>query len=765
MAYEQLILLAPCHGLEDFPLYHTGDDAGCLLAGWTSLWHPEFIRSAKSLPRVERCDYPPEDLENALLLLPEPCEGELDPDLPDRAAAQNAKLIHVGTARGPAIREALKALAERAENGEVASKFDPEIVRDFLAFGFAFFQVEVLTQQMRYASSIDSGRIQRELKAAADAVLAGDISLSREKLTTCHDALTDERNHFYPVEVYLLDLTLLADSAPTLGASLSKQLELPVAQNLLASGQVIEQLAVQNADALQTIRSRLIDNTIGIAGGEYEETSLNLLSPDAAAEQLERGHAAYMEHLGEPAHSFARRKHGMYPSLASVIRHAGLKSALHMKYDEGKMPESHQGKTKWQLGNADLLDCYARAPLDASQHETFLNLPTLLSDTMDTDHVAVRMFVHWPGHATPWYGDLLRCARYGTALGRFVTVKEFFEEAADFSEHNSFSADDYVYSTLKQAAAGEDPNSVSRWPEYWRDYVSGSMEQGLEVMQKCHSFELFKPNDSSDLAHASRVAVLNPTSFPRRILLRTKHGKPASGSAVYASDTQSDNATATLVDVPAMGFANVSFSGGESVAGPDLAGELTLQNEFFQAAIDRETGGLRSLRDYKSRTTRLSQQVAFRITLPKTGQHWVDRQAPVAYSVMAADSVEITQNGKVFAEITATGRMLALNGELVGTFTQRYQITRGSRVLVVETDVTTDQELLLDDPWDSYYAFRFAFGDESAILRAGTRLQSHDVSRGRFEAPLFVDIDCANSTTTILSGGLAFSSSSTNIAT
>ena len=70
MAYEKLILLAPCHGLEDFPLYHTGEDAASLLACWTALWHPLLLRDAKGLPQVQRCDYPPEDLSESLLLLP-----------------------------------------------------------------------------------------------------------------------------------------------------------------------------------------------------------------------------------------------------------------------------------------------------------------------------------------------------------------------------------------------------------------------------------------------------------------------------------------------------------------------------------------------------------------------------------------------------------------------------------------------------------------------------------------------------------------------
>jgi|GEM_PF-4253131 len=745
MSFDKLILLAPCHGLEDFPLYHTGDDAGSLLACWTALWHPAFIKDASSLPRVERCDYPPEDIDNALLVVPAPCESELDPDLGERAERQNAKLIHGQLSRSEVIREGLSHL-------DVAKPdLDNELVRDFLAFGFAFFQVEVLTQQMRYGSSIEQSRVLRELKAAAEALFAADHETCREKLTACHDALADERNHYYPVEVYLLDLTMLAMSDATLGASLDRHLALNVAQNFLASGQVVERLAEKNEAAVNSLRGKLLNGTASIAGGEYEELQIQLHSFDSIVGQLEKGDKAYKQHLGEGAHCFARRKHGMFPSLPYALRRSGFQSALHLKFDEGKMPEASQGKTNWQVANEDVIECFARMPLDASLHETFLNLPASLSDTMDTDHVAARIFVHWPGHATPWYGDLLRCARYGTALGQFVTLREFFSESTSMGTRDSFSGDDYVYPTLMQSVANGDTFPISKWQEYWRREITQELEHGLATLHHCHDF-----GAALDKVTGSSVTVLNPTSFARRIKLQTDHDQ-ATGKTVYASAKQHDGSLATLVDVPAMGFATVQFAGESTLDGPDLAEELTLKNEFFQATIDRETGALRAIKDYKPRSmTRLSQQVAFRITLPKTGQPWVDRQAPTGYSVMAADSVETTHNGKVFAEIKATGRMLALNGEQLGTFIQRYQVTRGSRVLVIETDITTEPEMFLDDPWDSYYAMRFAFGDESALLRAGTRMQVHDVSRSRFEAPLFVDIDCANSRTTILTGGLPF---------
>ena len=50
MTYRELIVLLPCHSLEDFPTYHEGDDAHSLLASWSALWHPSLIAAAGQAP-------------------------------------------------------------------------------------------------------------------------------------------------------------------------------------------------------------------------------------------------------------------------------------------------------------------------------------------------------------------------------------------------------------------------------------------------------------------------------------------------------------------------------------------------------------------------------------------------------------------------------------------------------------------------------------------------------------------------------------------
>lgn len=824
--FENLVLLAPCHGIEDFPLYHTGDDAASLLACWTSLWHPVLLASAKRVPRIERCDYPSDDLANGLFVLPKPCEGELAEDLPEQIEAAGSHLIRDTTHdRRDILREALAFY-------DHAGAVDADLVEDFLAFGFVLLQVELLTQQMRYASSIDPSRIERLIFEAAQLAVTGDVAACKEKLTAGHDALADERNHYYPVDVFLLDLTLLAPS--TLGTGFQQQLTDTTPSNILASARLLETMQQQNPELTTLVREAVSDGRLGVAGGEYDELPLPLMTPDTAARQMQSGLATWQSLLEKQPQTFARRRTGIYPSLSYLLQSAGFHAALHLRFDEGSYPESSQSKSHWAVDATEeheIFPILGRQPLDANAHHTFLELPRELSDSMDTDFVAVRTFWHWAGHTTPWYQDLRRASRYGAALGEFVTLEDFFARSGDTTASDDFAPSQYRYPFLRQATQrSEIPQRV--WSKYWRGAVASMVAEGMFTMAKAisphpipdeeklreslqsfawtndllagpnasstngqgtpndtYETSLEQPKDQLKTELAQRLVgatqenpdddwktILNPLPFARRILLQSDDvPKAGSGASVYAasvkesstdstSNTLREGLHRTLVDVPGMGFACVQCKSTslEPLAGPQLAepmdgGGIQLHNEFFHAVVDEITGALRSIRSHQERTTRLSQQLALRITIPKTGQHWVDRQAPVGYSVMAADQVQITANGKVYAEVTSSGRMLAPNGDLVGRFVQRFQITRGSRILNMEVDITPQAELLLEnEPWDSYYACRLAFADETAIVLGGRHFQSVELSGRRIVAPQFVHLDCPQHQTTLFCDGIPF---------
>ncbi len=230
MKYQELILLLPCHSLEDFPTHHEGDDAEGLLAAWSAMWHPALLAAAGKAPSWYRVDDPPEELAERLLVIPAASYAELPTGFAQRARAAGATLIRREPSRERIVAEALAEL-EGGDRGVPA-----DLVADFLALGYCHLQVELLTRQMRYSSNLDEVHFHNEALAGAAAAVAGDETHAREKLTACFDLLAEERDHYYSVDCFVVDLILGAASA--LGASLRAELGQSTPINVLLSGEL-----------------------------------------------------------------------------------------------------------------------------------------------------------------------------------------------------------------------------------------------------------------------------------------------------------------------------------------------------------------------------------------------------------------------------------------------------------------------------------------------------------------------------------------------
>ena len=61
-----------------------------------------------------------------------------------------------------------------------------------------------------------------------------------------------------------------------------------------------------------------------------------------------------------------------------------------------------------------------------------------------------------------------------------------------------------------------------------------------------------------------------------------------------------------------------------------------------------------------------------------------------------------------------------------------------------------------DDPWESYYACRFAWSDDTAELWRGVNELRERAEAKRLEAPLYIDIDEGGPNVVLLTGGLPF---------
>jgi alpha-mannosidase len=253
--------------------------------------------------------------------------------------------------------------------------------------------------------------------------------------------------------------------------------------------------------------------------------------------------------------------------------------------------------------------------------------------------------------------------------------------------------------------------------------------------------------------------VLNPASFVRRMGVEdiAISGLPTIERPVYAA--AEGKTPHAVVDVPAFGF--VHLTPGKSSSRDKktllLVEDNVLRNEFFEAVINPTTGALSAIHEYKSRGNRLSQQLALRSPGPKQkpGDTYRDPDEFAVYSVMAADSIETTLATTALGEVVVRGRLLDQNGNKLAGYVQTYRLWRGSRVLHLEIELDPVEEPKAD-PWNSYYCARFAWSDEAADLSRTLQQTRQALKEKKFESPHYIDISDEKTSTTILTGGLAF---------
>ena len=182
------------------------------------------------------------------------------------------------------------------------------------------------------------------------------------------------------------------------------------------------------------MRRGVAEGYVGLLGGEQSETRPTLESQETVLAGLRSGLAEFERHFGTRPRVHARRRFGVSVLYPQLLHRAGYLGAIHTTLGDGQYPEGSQVKIRWQGPDHSALDTIGRQPLDAARPETFLALASKLGETMDMDHVATVCMAHWPGHASRWYDELRRVAKYGVMLGKFVTAEQYFRDT-DYPGH------------------------------------------------------------------------------------------------------------------------------------------------------------------------------------------------------------------------------------------------------------------------------------------------------------------------------------------
>ncbi|MDR1290644.1 MAG: hypothetical protein LBK06_05535 [Planctomycetaceae bacterium] len=182
-----------------------------------------------------------------------------------------------------------------------------------------------------------------------------------------------------------------------------------------------------------------------------------------------------------------------------------------------------------------------------------------------------------------------------------------------------------------------------------------------------------------------------------------------------------------------------------------------LQNEYFVARIDSNTGMLRSLFTGNYRYNRLSQQLGFR--QPKALRELDSRLANDpnrGYANSVVDEISIEASGSVTGILKICGRLVCNDGCTAAKFTELITICRYSRILEFSYEIEPMIEPSGDSAWDSYYAIRSAWNDNSLELRGSLGDGIYNTTTNRVLSPRFVDLRTDKHAITFFSEGLPF---------
>ena len=752
---KKLALAVDSHGWEDFPSHLAGEEAAQVLAGWTALWHPSFITAAGEVPHWQRVDQLPEDPQGWLLIVPEFAEAQVSKRERNRFVDRGGQLVIAGSDRN-------KITDQIHQKNGWRTAHNPSTVRDCFALGFCYLQIQLMTRQLRYSSTLDESEFRSALMEAMTQAGESEAAGFRNELQKCFDQLLEERSRYFPTTAKFIDLVYLTPE--TVNFRLQNQLKQQTPFTLHATGETIQSFEA-DSQLVQTIRKRFEENTLAIVGGECRELENVLLSTWSCLRQIELGQQAIEDLVGQPTPVFARRRFGLRVGLPGLLEQFGIDSVIHCTLDEGVFPQSSANQIRWEGLDGTALNALMTPPKLATEPASFLNLGVHIGEIIDINQDASQLFVHWPDEGCVYWDDLLRSFEFGPVLGQFVTAAEFFDEFVDPGFTQSYLSDDYREPYLHQAVTSERKDPLSKYANYWRRMVDLMAANGRWALSHLQQKVSASPNflksldtidsslDSGDLNQNSEYPLANPDelpkrpstdpnmweisnpfSFRRRFFVPTPQLQPDHPAVLF------QDAHGAVLELPGMSIAEIpSLSVDETptqINQQKLVEDVFLRNEFFEVEIDERTGGIGAIKQHGKRTNLLAQQIVVRqvaATRSRNGR----QEASVTR--MVADKCTVTCDSALRGQITSRGRLM--KGEnSIASFVQTTTVLRGIPSIDVRIEIA-DLRAPVGDPWQNYVACRFAWKEESCRFYAWQNDSRQRLSRSRMASPLALEID------------------------
>jgi hypothetical protein len=697
-----------------------------------------------------------------------------------------------------AVREAISGDVEDAKKEfgtpEIQSllQLSTEKLAPFFGLGFGYMMIESLFDAMEHEHLLAVEEFWNDIQQAIGALLRSDEGECHNHLQQAAGRLLSAREVLYPIAVHVLDIAMWDEKR--LDAPLPSSFAQGFPLNIIANGQLLERFAAEFPERAAALKEKLHSDNhpplLQICGGQYREREDTLLSFESQMWNFRKGKESGKQAFGVEVEVYARKRTALNPQTPQMLTLNGLRHALLVNFDNAVIPNHRSTIVNWSGPDGKSIDAFTRMPLNAHQPQSFFNLVYSLHQSITGDTAPTLALLHQGEPDSPLYGDWLALSKLAPVLGQWTTFSRYFSDAMAGEYIGAANADDFFADYLEERTNAHRSDPVSAFPRQLRvrrridsaltfaailramsapteadlsaaaqlrqaedaleieglDAVVDSASKALDDVIRLEREAAEKLSDRLQLRAAENQPgwmLLNPCAFARRIALEldpVADPFPVAGP-IKAAQFDADKLR-LVVEVPPMGFAWVPRKGTPGTAPPKprlrLADQNMVRNEFFEAEIDPASGGLRAIRDLRTRMPRIGQQLVFN-----------------PGSRMEAREIKVTSNGTALGEIVAEGVIVSEQNETLATFRQRYRAWMSRPLLDIRIEIEPVHQPT-GYPWHAYYGARFAWRDEQAALMRGIQGISNQTHHTRPISPDFLEIRSGRTNTLIFPGGLPF---------
>ncbi|QDU23444.1 hypothetical protein [Urbifossiella limnaea] len=783
MTTRPLHLLSPYRLPTSYPLQMGADEVAAWLNGYAALWHPAALAGSAAAPATSNTYDHDTPLPGAVYCVPQGPHLYQPDDWRDRVRAAGAVAFAGTAARRESFANLKDALAERGEAGPLFDVPD-DVVRLFTGLGYGYLLVDSLYEAQDHDRLLDAEGFWSDVSDAVKAATeGGDV---RPPLSAAAEKLRVARESLYPGAMFLLDWVM--PDPKELDAPWPASLAAGIPLTLLASAETLEQLQVQAPERFAELKAKIIPGlppAVDVCCGAYREREDALLPFESQWWNLRRAREVTKALFGVDPAGYARRKSAYHPQLPSWLQHFGYRHAVLISFDQALIPTLRSTAVNWPGPDGKGVDAFTREPLPAHDPQTFFNLAYHLHQATSSDAAPTVALIHKGQPAAAGYADLLALAELAPVLGNWTGLARYFTDAVSGDYIGTQPADEFFADYLDDRVTHDkNPTPVTGFPRQLRlrrrldsaftlAALHHSLTPGAADLAELTAVENdieargVNPGPDSDDALSSSLArveaawatklaeriqarstdgqpgvlVFNPCGFTRRAALELDgfpNPVPVADPIKFAEFA--GGRARLVVELPPLGFAWLPRTGNAAPPKPKLktADGLTVRNEFFEADVDAATGGLRSFRDLRTRTTRFGQQLVFN-----------------PGSSMKARSVTVTNAGAALGEIVSEGDILDPQNEVIATFRQRFRAWMGRPVLEVRVELDVKHRPS-GYPWHSYYGARFGWRDDRAVLFRGVNGQNTLTGYTRPVSPDYLEVRLGSERSFLFTGGLPF---------